>query len=338
MATNVNANPTLVDLANITDPSGNVMPVVEILNQTNEVLPDMTWIEGNQPTGNLTTIRTGIPSPVYRRMYQGVQPTKSTTAQVMDTCGMLEDYAEVDKAAVDIANNAAAFRMQESAAHVEGFAQKVAKDIFFANERTNPDAFTGLGPRFSTTAAKNGENIIRMKDVNANDYRSMWLVCWGPKSVHGIVPKGSKAGIQVRDLGEVTIENANQQSDGSGGRMQAYRMHFRWDVGLTVKNWQYIVRIANIPNFKDMTPDDTKELSDLMFQAVDLVPNMVGVRPAFYMDRGTRTALRQGLYRAVGNSTLEIENVGGVMTYTWMGIPLRKVDALAVDESQVATS
>src|SRR5688572_419843 len=98
MATLAVTNPTLLDLAKASDPDGKIASVVEILNETNEILPDMSWVEGNLVTGHRTTIRTGIPAPTWRKMYGGVQPNKGTTAQVTDNCGMLEAYAEVDKA------------------------------------------------------------------------------------------------------------------------------------------------------------------------------------------------------------------------------------------------
>ena len=83
-------NPTLIDVARRTDPDGKIATIVELLNQSNDVLTDMSWVEGNLETGNKTTVRTGIPVPTWRKLYGGVQPTKSTTAQVRDSCGMLE--------------------------------------------------------------------------------------------------------------------------------------------------------------------------------------------------------------------------------------------------------
>jgi len=93
MATLASNNPTLLDLAKRLDPDGKIAAVAEILNETNEVLMDMTWLEGNLPTGHRTTIRSGIPVPTWRKLYGGVQPTKSTTVQVTDNTGMLEAYA-----------------------------------------------------------------------------------------------------------------------------------------------------------------------------------------------------------------------------------------------------
>lgn len=48
---------TLSDLARRKDPNGRIAKIVEILNQTNEILDDAMFIEGNLPTGHKTTVR-----------------------------------------------------------------------------------------------------------------------------------------------------------------------------------------------------------------------------------------------------------------------------------------
>ena len=140
------ANPTLLDLAKRTDPDGSIATIVELLNQNNEILDDMTWVEGNLPTGHRTTVRTGLPAPTWRKLYGGVQPTKSTTAQVTDNTGMLEAYAEVDKALADLNGNTASFRLSEDMAHIEGMSQEMADTLIYGNEGSEPEAFTGLSP------------------------------------------------------------------------------------------------------------------------------------------------------------------------------------------------
>ena len=329
------ANPTLLDFTKALDPDGKIAAVVEILNQTNEILQDMTWMEGNLPTGHRTTVRTGIPAPTWRKLYGGVQPTKGTTAQVTDNCGMMEAYAEVDKALADLNGNSAEFRLMEDRAHIEGMNQELASTLFFGNEGTEPEAFTGLAPRFNAlSGAANSDNVISGGAAGGQtDLTSIWLVVWGPNTVHGIMPKGSIAGIQVNDLGEVTIENA----DGSGGRMQGYRTHYRWDVGLTVRDWRYVVRIPNIDKSTTIaTAASGAILPDLMFEAIERVPNLALGRAVFYMSRYMRTRLRQQSSALVKNSTLTIEQIGGVPTMSFHGIPIRRVDALAADEAVVA--
>lgn len=344
MAASASTNPTLLDLAKATGPDGNIATIVELLNQTNEVLDDMTWVEGNLPTGHRHTVRTGIPTPTWRKLYGGVQPTKSTRATVTDNCGMLEAYAEIDKALADLNGNGPAFRMGEDMAHIEGISQELAQTIFFGNEGTEPEAFTGLAPRYnSLTGADNSDNVIDASAgsglVDGSDSASIWLVVWGPNTCHGIVPKGSTAGLQMKDLGEVTIENV----DGSNGRMQAYRTHYRFDAGLTVRDWRYIVRICNIDksdlsivfNSGEFGGTNKVHLPNLMFQAMRLIPNLSAGRPAFYMSRDLATTLGQQCVAATVGSTLTTEMVGGKMMESFKSIPVKRVDALAADEAAV---
>lgn len=332
-------NPTLLDLSKQMDPNGTVATVVEILNQTNEVLTDMTWQEGNLPTGNRTTIRAGIPAPTWRKMYGFTAPNKSTYVQVTDNCGMLEAYAEVDKALVELAGNPSAFRLNEDKAHIEGMAQTVATTLFYGNEGTTPEAFTGLTPRYNLTTAEVGDNIIKAGGSDT-DNQSIWLVVWGDK-IHGIVPKNSKAGIQVEDKGVQTVMDAT----GIGaGRMEAYVTHYRWDVGLTVRDWRYAVRICNIDKsllsrvYTSGNFSTGPHLPDLMFQAMRRLPNMATGKPVFYASREICTWIARQTSAATQGSTLTYENVGGGQPWTerFMGIPLRRVDALSADEALVS--
>ncbi|MBX3649697.1 MAG: hypothetical protein KF766_18740, partial [Rhodocyclaceae bacterium] len=52
---------SLLDLAKRTDPNGKrTTSIVELLAQSNEMLADMVWREGNQDTGHRITVRTGL--------------------------------------------------------------------------------------------------------------------------------------------------------------------------------------------------------------------------------------------------------------------------------------
>lgn len=328
------ANPTLLDLAKATDPDGKIATIVEILNETNEILQDMTWLEGNLPTGHRTTIRSGLPTPTWRKLYGGVTPNKGTTVQVTDNCGMLEAYAEVDKALADLNGNTAAFRLQEDRAHIEGMNQEMADTLFSGNEGTEPEAFTGLNARFNSTTAANGENVI-VGGGAGTDNASIWLIVWSPLTCHGIIPKGSKAGLQMTDKGQVTVEDASNGSN--TGRYEAYRTHYRWDAGLSVRDWRYIVRIPNID--KSLLTKDASsgaDLPDLMFQAMTRIPNLSMGRAAFYASRNTISFLRRQLSAKTSDSTLTSANVGGTWTEKFQGIPLRRCDALAADEALVS--
>ena len=323
--------PTLLDVAKASDPDGKIAEIVEILNETNEVLDDMVWQEGNLTTGHRTTIRTGIPDPTWRKLYGGVQPNKGTTRQVTDSCGMMEAYAEVDKALADLNGNVSALRASEDYAHIEGMSQSLADALFYASELTEPEKFTGLVPRYNSLSADNAENII-VGGGNGTDNTSIWLVVWGPQTVHGIIPKGSKAGLQMNDKGQVTIENI----DGAGGRMEAYRTHYRMDAGLTLRDWRYVVRIPNIDK-SALTADASAgaDLVDLMTQALEIVPSLTIGRPVFYMSRRTRSFLRRQITSKVKQSTLTMDTVAGKRVMAFDEVPVKRCDSLAADEALV---
>jgi len=332
MATLATTHPTLLDVTKRLDPQGKIDTIAEIMNQTNEILDDMVWLEGNLPTGHRTTIRTGLPTPTWRKLYGGVQPGKSRTVQVTDATGMLEAYAEVDKALADLNGNTAAFRLSEDRAHIEGMNQEFASTLFYGNEATEPEAFTGFGARFNDQSAENGDNIITSAATpDSTDNTSIWLVVWGPNTVHGIYPKGSKAGLNMEDKGQVTIENV----DGNGGRMEAYRTHYRWDCGLSVRDWRYVVRV-NLDQ-EDLVKNAASgpDLIDLMTQAVELIPSLSMGRPAFYMNRTLRSFLRRQIANKVAASTLTIEQVAGKHVTMFDGIPVRHCDAITNTESGI---
>lgn len=332
MATLATTNPTLLDLAKRTDPDGKIAAIVEALNQTNEILDDMTWQEGNLPTGHRTTIRVGLPAPTWRKLYGGVQPNKSETEQVTDSCGMLTAYAEVDAKLAELSGNTAQFRFTEDLAHLEGMNIELASSLFYANETTTPEKFTGFAPRFNSLSANNAENVITGGGVGT-DNTSIWLVVWSPTTCFGIVPKGSKAGFSMKDKGLVTIEDV----DGSGGRMEAYRTIYEWDAGLCVRDWRYVVRIANIDK-SALTKDASAgaDLIDLMTQALELPPSLNIGRAAFYCSRRIKSFLRRQMVQITKNSTLSMENVAGKSVMTFDGIPVRRCDALAADEALVS--
>lgn len=325
-------NPTLLDFITSLDPNDKIARVIEILNKTNEVLDDMVMIEGNLLTGHQTTIRTGIPTPTWRKLYGGVQPTKSTRVKITDSCGMLENYGEVDKALADLNGNTAAFRLSENMPILEGFNQEISDSLFYANEDTEPEAFTGLAPRFNSLSAQNSPNIITGGSSDT-DNTSIWLIVWGENTVHGIYPKGSKAGFQMEDKGQVTIENV----DGSGGRMEAYRTHYRWDVGLTVRDWRYIVRAPNIEISALLKTAATgADLVDIMAQMLEAVQDLNMGRPAFYCNRTIKSMLRRQIVNKVASSTLTMDQVAGKHVMTFDGVPVRRCDSITNTEALVA--
>src|SRR5437867_3433933 len=154
---------TYADWAKRMEDNYRIAVIIELLSQTNEILEDMLVIEGNLPTGHKTTVRTGLPQATWRLLNQGVPNSKSTTAQIVDTCGNLETYSVIDKDIADLNGNTAEFRFSEVKAFLEGMSQQVAATLIYGNQFVNPERFTGFAPRYSTkttSAAQTANNVL----------------------------------------------------------------------------------------------------------------------------------------------------------------------------------
>lgn len=339
MATLATTALTLADWAKRIDPDGKVPTIAELLSQSNEILEDCVFMEGNLPTGHRSVIRTGLPTVYWRAINQGIPTSKSTTAQVDEACGMLEAYSEVDKDLAELNGNTGQFRLSEDTAFLEAMNQTQAQTLFYGNPGTDPKQFLGLATRYSSTTAGNGQNIL-LAGGSSTDNTSIYLVVWGENTVFCPFPKGSKAGLNHEDLGINTVWDSN------GARYQAYRTHYQWKNGLVVKDWRYVVRIANIDVSDLIAQSGTQAATaataiiKLMARALYRIPNMAMGRAAFYMNRTVHSglalaALDKSQYVLKINEGLS--QFGTPSSYlSFLGVPLRRVDSLLNNEAVVS--
>lgn len=322
---------TLADWAKRLDPEGKVPTIVELLAQTNPILNDMRFIEGNLPTGHVSTVRTGLPAVYWRMINQGIPPSKSQVMQVTEQSAMLEAWSEVDVKLANLNGNTAAFRLSEARAFIEAMNIEVASTLFYGNSGLAPEEFTGLAPRYSSLTAGNGENIIDAGGTGS-DNTSMWLVVWGENSTHGIFPKGSKAGLQHDDYGEQTI----MVSTGIGGnRLRALQERFTWDLGIVAKDWRYNVRVANI-DVSDLGGGSPADLTELVIRAEHRIPAMGMGRAVWYVNRTVAQWLDiQGRRDVESGGGLTYEELEGRRRRTLRGIPIEVVDAILDTEARV---
>lgn len=332
MATTGGNNPTLIDVTKRLAPDGAIDAIAEILSETNEILDDMTMLEGNLPTGHRTTVRSGLPAATWRKLNYGVQPTKSKTVQITDSAGMLENYAEIDKSLADLNGNTAQFRASEDRAFLEGMNQDMANTLFYGDTDVNPERFMGLTPRFSTkSGAENGDNIL-LADASpsGSDQTSIWMIVWSPNTVHGFYPKGQMGGLHMQDKGQDTL------TDAAGGLYEGYRTHYKWDIGLSLRDWRYVVRIANVDT-SALTKDASAgaDLIDVIVQALEILPNMSMGRPAIYCNRTVKSFLRRQISNK-NNVNLTLDTAGGKHVLQFDGVPVRRCDAILNTEAIVS--
>jgi hypothetical protein len=331
--------PNLVNVTQRMDPDGSIAKIGELLQQFNPVIEDIPLVQGNLPTGHRHTVRSDIPTPTWRRLNYGVRPTKSTTAQVDDTLGMCEDYSEIDRDLASINDNSAEFRMSEDMPHIEGISNEMASKIFYGDTTTEPEAFLGISPRYDAltltgkpTATVNSaylKHVVSAGGSTASSQTSVYLVVWGPYTVFGIYPKGSKAGLLVEDKGQQTL------FDNDGGRFEGYRTHYQWKMGLCVKDWRYIVRVCNIEllNMDDATAQ--RNLYHALIKAKYAIPqNNLGT-PVFYASSGVHAMLDIAAVEK-GNAALGYANIFGKEVLTFRGIPIKPCDAILETEAVVS--
>lgn len=326
---------SLIDWAKRVDPNGKTPMIAELLSQHNEILTDMQWLEGNLPTGHRTTVRTGLPTVAWRLLNGGVATSKSTTAQLDEMTGMLEAWSEVDKDLAELNGNVSAFRLSEAAAFIEAMNQEMAQTLFYGNSGTAPEEFTGLSPRFSAISGANNASHVITGSGAGSDNSSVWLVVWGPQTIHGIYPKGSMAGLMHEDLGLATIESAG--GIGTGTRMRAYRDHWQWKCGIALRDWRYVVRICNIDISNLVAKSSAADLIELMIKAIHRIPALTMGKPVFYMNRTVFQMLDiQRRDDVIAGGGLTYADVDGVSTALFRGIPVRKCDALLETEATIS--
>jgi len=330
---------TLADWAKRQDPNGTVAKVGELLSQKNEVLQDAVFMEGNLPTGHRSHIRTGLPTVYWRSINAGVPSSKSTTAQVDDSCGILEAYSRVDKDLALLNGNTAAFRLSEDTAFLESMNQTQAGTMFYGNPASDARQYLGLSARYGSLSAGNAQNILDAGGtLTANT--SIWLVVWGENGVFCPFPKGSEAGLLHKDDGELTVYDTN------GNPYKALQSQYQWKNGLVVKDWRQAVRIANIDTAVFSGISGTQAVTavatnilHMMTRALDRVYDLTDGRAAFYMNRSTYSLLRRiAMEKSVAALALQtgLDQFGTSRNWaSFEGVPLRRVDQIINAEARV---
>lgn len=328
-----NTLPTLYDQIKRLDPDGGFAKIVEILSAKNAVLEDAVAMEGNLPTGLRFTTRVAEPTVGWRKLNEGVAPSKSQTEQVDEVCGMLEGYSQVDVDLASLNGNEAAFRASEDSAFTSALGKTAADAIFYGNVTLDPEKIHGFTPRFPsglTTpdwSTPSKANQVLGAGGSGSDLSSIWFVTWGPDTCHLIYPKGSKAGLSMEDLGKQIIRDSN------GKMYTAYVTRWAWKLGLAIRDFRHIVRLANFDN--GTLPTST--LIESMVEAYHRLYDMNAGRTVIYCNRHVATVLHKAAL-AKANVNLTFDNYAGKPVTSFMGLPIRICDTLRVNESQVTIS
>lgn len=335
MATVGKTYPSLKDYYSQLEGDGKITStIIDLFVQSNTMLEDAVAIECNDGTSHKTTVRNGLPEPQFRKFYQGVPSSKGDYTQVVDATAMLSDYSNVDKDLADLNGNTNQFRLNEADAHIQGMNNTVQENIIYGNKGTNSSAFDGFATRYNVISTNEGDIGYQVINAGGNGTTntSCWLIGWGDKSAHLIYPKGSKAGLEHKDMGEKTVK------DDKGNEYQAYRDYFSWKIGLSIRNYRASAAVRNI-DVSTLGTNNAPDLAELMIQAYYRAKRHAGLCKAklvWYVNETIETYLHLQA-RKNTNVHLTVENVEGKPVVMFLGIPVKCCTQILNTEDTVPT-
>ncbi|MDD3238228.1 MAG: hypothetical protein PHV37_09055 [Candidatus Gastranaerophilales bacterium] len=331
MATVGNTYLTLKDKYSQTEAGKVTSTIIDLLSQSNVLLEDAVVKECNEGSTHKTTVRNGLPDVEFRKFYEGVNCSKGDYTQVTDATGMLEVYSQVDKALADLNGDVNQFRLNESQGFLEAMNQTVQENLFYGNKKTNPAAFDGLASRYNklSTDGKSIGNWVINGGGSGSDNTSIWFVTWGDLHTHMLYPKGSKAGLQHENKGQQTATDSN------GKMYEVYRDHFRWDLGLTVRDYRSTCRICNI-DVSNLDGSSAADLIKLMVTAYHKVKRYAKTgKLVIYANETIETYLHlQAMSKS--NVNLTVDEFAGKPIVKFLGIPIKCCDQILNTESAIS--
>ncbi len=311
----------LVEVVKRHDPNGNLATIAEVLTETNQILQDAIWRESNDIWSNKVVRRSILPAGTWRKFNRGVAVESSGVVEVVDTIGLLEARAENDIEIINSFRDPKQARMDEARAFIEGLSQEMAATLIYGNALTAPEEFTGFAPRLGALAAST--NVINQGGTGG-DTSSIFVVTWGPDTVHMIYPRNSSAGLEHKDLGEIDA------FDGSYQRFRAYADLFRWRAGLVVRHPRAIGRLANIEVSGTSNIFDEDNLITILNRMV------TGPGTRIYANTEVITAMELRLKDKTNVFYSREDGLAPGFNLRFKGFPVRKCDEIVSTETAVA--
>lgn len=348
----------MVSWAKMRAPNGDASQIAELLNQSNEMVNDMVWIEGNLPTGCRITQTTGLPITYNRQFNEPVQVSRGQTAQFDESCAIFENWAETDLDILKLWADQGTFLFHQVLRAMESITQSFSQCFWYGDTQVNPKQFLGMTPRYASTSnatAASAMNVISGGGVSSAN-ASIWLLTQSPTSMHGIFPKGSASGIARDSDPEATVYGTNATSGATSGgglggtRLKVHQDRVQWKAGIALWDWRWCARGCNI-DVNNLTAENAAaDLVKMMVKLLYCMPSLntpavtsgnpmtsfaVPGRQSFYMNRTLRQMLHiQALNKA--SNQITFEEIAGQKVLVFQGIPIRNSDQLLNTEAAVS--
>jgi hypothetical protein len=315
--------------------------VAEVLVQENPMLMDIPYMEMNEGTIHKEDIRSALPAVYYRKANQAIPASKTTTEERTFTASHFESKSQIDAAVAQrggkdrIAYN----RWNQAQGHIQAHAIEHANLTIYGSPEVSNRKAAGLFDIYSTlSASEETSKQIIDGGGTGSDNTSILLVHWGERSIFGVYPAGTQAGLKRTDrsAGGVQVQIQALDSDGNAGSFWGYEENFEIDHGLVVKDYRQAARIANI-DISDLKAGTGADLLEAMIMAAYKIHNPQNGTGAWYVNRTIEAWLHmQALTKVGAGAGLTFDNFEGMPVLKFLGRPVRRADALLNTEAAVA--
>jgi hypothetical protein len=318
--------------------------VAEVLVQENPMLNDIPYMEMNQGTIHKEDIRSALPAIYYRKANQAIPASKTTVEERTFTAAHFESKSQMDaevakRGGLDrIAYN----RWNQAQGHIQAQAIEHANLTLYGSPFNSDLKTPGFFDIYSTTnpLEATSKQVIDGGGL-ASDNCSILLCHWGERSVFGVYPAGSVAGLKRTDrsAGDEHIQITALDTTGAVGSFWGYEEQFEIDHGLVVKDYRQAARICNIDTALLLSQVGAANLIDLMIDAHYKIHNIQNGLGVWYVNRTIEAFLhKQALNQVGAGAGLTYDNYQGAKVLMFLGKPVRRADALLNTEAQVTAA
>ena len=247
------------------------------------------------------------------------------------------------------ARKLAACSEAEPASAVRIVRPTIEQTTWYGNTAATPAEFMGLSSFYNTVNTATAQNAANVIDGGGtgNSNLSIWLLCHGARTFHGLYPRSTKAGLAMEDKGD-TVPGY----DSLGNRFEAYTSWFRQMIGVVPIDWRYCGRIANVDvTNAGLAGANALDIFATIRQLLLLPPTLTaqssgvtevdapdepapGIRPVIYTNRTGRHWMDVQAMRD-RNVLLRIEDYAGRPCDGINGIPIKISDQLLNTEGRV---
>lgn len=336
---------TYLDFIKGLDPKGNFAHrIVELVAKKVEMLDDMTVIAANNGTALETTVRTETPTPVWTTYYGGIPSNKGSKAKVKVSTGRMATKILVDKKLYDDSKDKDAVLEDEISANIAGMKNELANAMIYGDLKENPLGIPGLFKHYSKYDNENTEDtdsahyVFSALGLTGNSAAktklgSIALVGWSPNTITAFHPENSgTGGIEKSDKRVTDVPDPDVGGDAT---YEAYLQYIYWNLGLAVRDYRYGGRICNIQRDLMLTKGYEGDYVEL----IDRLSNRVlddDVKQAWYMDKGMWEKVCVLFNRLTRANAITFQHIEGRKEKKLFGIPVRIMDAMKVNETEVA--